>query len=78
MPDPLSIPPYTIHILETGTFGLDGGAMFGSVPKALWARTIPADEANRIEQPDHDPQVPGVKIVPGDQDVQISERYGDA
>ncbi|MCH7521578.1 MAG: MBL fold metallo-hydrolase, partial [Candidatus Marinimicrobia bacterium] len=27
---------------------------------------------------DHDPQVPGVKIVPGEQDVQISERYGDA
>ncbi|MCH7860022.1 MAG: MBL fold metallo-hydrolase, partial [Candidatus Marinimicrobia bacterium] len=27
---------------------------------------------------DHDPQVPGVKIVPGEKDVQISERYGDA
>ena len=49
MPDPLSIPPYTIHVLESGTFGLDGGAMFGSVPKALWERTNPADEANRIE-----------------------------
>ena len=49
MPDPLSSPPYPIHILESGTFGLDGGAMFGSVPKELWERTNPADEANRIE-----------------------------
>lgn len=30
-------------------FGLDGGAMFGIVPRPLWERTNPADEANRIE-----------------------------
>lgn len=29
-------------------FGLDGGAMFGIVPKPLWERTNPADENNRI------------------------------
>lgn len=29
-------------------FRLDGGAMFGVIPKALWHRTCPADEANRI------------------------------
>ncbi|MFC1483754.1 MBL fold metallo-hydrolase [Candidatus Neomarinimicrobiota bacterium] len=40
---------WTVHILKSGTFGLDGGAMFGSVPKALWERTNPADEVNRIE-----------------------------
>lgn len=40
---------WKIHILKSGTFGLDGGAMFGSVPKALWERTNPADEANRIK-----------------------------
>ena len=49
MPDTLSIAPWTIHLLESGRFGLDGGAMFGSVPKALWERNNPADEANRIE-----------------------------
>ncbi len=38
-----------IHLLNSGTFGLDGGAMFGSVPKALWNRTNPADRANRIK-----------------------------
>ncbi len=47
--NPFSIAPWTIHLLKSGTFGLDGGAMFGSVPKALWERTNPADEANRIE-----------------------------
>jgi len=36
-------------VLKSGTFALDGGAMFGSVPKALWERANPADEANRIE-----------------------------
>ena len=48
MPDPLRLGPWTIHPFTSGTFGLDGGAMFGSVPKVLWQRTNPADEANRI------------------------------
>ncbi len=36
------------HALEGGTQRLDGGAMFGVVPKPLWERRIPADERNRI------------------------------
>lgn len=39
----------TLYSIETGYFKLDGGAMFGVVPKALWSRTNPADEQNRIE-----------------------------
>lgn len=39
----------TLHTIETGFFKLDGGAMFGVVPKALWQRTNPADENNRID-----------------------------
>ncbi len=35
-----------IHSLNTGFFKLDGGAMFGVVPKTLWQRTNPADENN--------------------------------
>jgi glyoxylase-like metal-dependent hydrolase (beta-lactamase superfamily II) len=35
--------------IETGTFGLDGGAMFGVVPKPLWEKLHPADARNRIE-----------------------------
>ena len=33
---------------DFGTFRLDGGAMFGSVPKTIWSNKIPADEKNRI------------------------------
>lgn len=33
----------------TSRFRLDGGSMFGVVPKALWEKKAPADEANRIE-----------------------------
>lgn len=35
-----------LHTIETGNFKLDGGAMFGVVPKQLWQRTNPADELN--------------------------------
>ena len=38
-----------LHSIETGNFKLDGGAMFGVVPKVLWERTNPADSQNRIE-----------------------------
>lgn len=35
-----------VFALDTGYFKLDGGAMFGVVPKSLWSRTNPADENN--------------------------------
>ncbi|HMQ00449.1 MAG TPA: MBL fold metallo-hydrolase [Cyclobacteriaceae bacterium] len=35
-----------LHIIDTGYFKLDGGAMFGVVPKVLWSKTNPADENN--------------------------------
>ena len=35
--------------LDDGTFRLDGGAMFGVVPKVLWQKQKPADERNRIQ-----------------------------
>ncbi|MDA8850976.1 MBL fold metallo-hydrolase, partial [Flavobacteriaceae bacterium] len=38
-----------LHTIECGNFKLDGGAMFGVVPKPLWERTNPADAQNRIE-----------------------------
>lgn len=38
-----------LHVIEAGNFKLDGGAMFGVVPKVLWERTNPADENNQIE-----------------------------
>lgn len=38
-----------LYPIETGNFKLDGGAMFGVVPKALWNKTNPADANNRID-----------------------------
>lgn len=35
-----------LHTINTGFFKLDGGAMFGVVPKTIWQRTNPADENN--------------------------------
>ncbi|MTI87064.1 MAG: MBL fold metallo-hydrolase [Balneolaceae bacterium] len=40
--------PFELYTIETGDIKLDGGAMFGVVPKTLWSRGIPADEKNRI------------------------------
>ncbi len=37
-----------LHTIETGHFKLDGGAMFGVVPKTIWNRLNPADDNNMI------------------------------
>ncbi|MBL1215127.1 MAG: hypothetical protein HND52_17310 [Ignavibacteriae bacterium] len=44
----MKIGKYNISLIQTGTFGLDGGAMFGIIPKPLWGKTNPADDKNRI------------------------------
>ena len=38
-----------IHPLNTGNFKLDGGAMFGVVPKSIWQKTNPADANNMCD-----------------------------
>ncbi len=38
-----------LYPIEAGNFKLDGGAMFGVVPKVLWNKTNPADENNMID-----------------------------
>jgi len=38
-----------LYPIEAGNFKLDGGAMFGVVPKSLWQRTNPADNNNMID-----------------------------
>ncbi len=39
---------FELTILSDGTYFLDGGAMFGVVPKPLWEKRAPADDQNRI------------------------------
>lgn len=40
---------FTLHAIGDGLFRLDGGAMFGTVPKVLWDGAKPADALNRID-----------------------------
>jgi glyoxylase-like metal-dependent hydrolase (beta-lactamase superfamily II) len=40
---------FTVHAIQAGGQRLDGGAMFGVVPKPLWEKRIPADARNRIQ-----------------------------
>ncbi|MBA4309344.1 MAG: MBL fold metallo-hydrolase [Chlorobiaceae bacterium] len=44
----MKIGKYKLHIIESGYFRLDGGAMFGIIPKLLWERTNPSDDKNRV------------------------------
>lgn len=44
----MKIGKYELIPLETGSFGLDGGAMFGIIPKPLWQMSNPPDEMNRV------------------------------
>lgn len=45
----MKIGEYELFPVQTGLFKLDGGAMFGVVPKNLWTRTNPSDDLNRID-----------------------------
>jgi glyoxylase-like metal-dependent hydrolase (beta-lactamase superfamily II) len=40
---------FRVSVHDHGSYRLDGGAMFGTVPKTLWAKEIPADAENRIK-----------------------------
>ena len=40
--------PWSFQLLRAGSFRLDGGSMFGVVPKAIWKKLVEPDKANRI------------------------------
>jgi glyoxylase-like metal-dependent hydrolase (beta-lactamase superfamily II) len=44
----LELGRYRLASLLESTFALDGGALFGSTPRAVWERWLPADERNRV------------------------------
>ncbi len=46
--DKIALGEFKIHGLRDGFFHLDGGAMFGVVPKPLWEKKFPSDDQNRI------------------------------
>ena len=44
----MKIGKYDLYSVETSEFGLDGGAMFGIIPKPVWEKKVSADEFNRV------------------------------
>ncbi len=62
----------TLYPIETGNFKLDGGAMFGVVPKSLWQRTNPADTNNMIDM-----SARCLLIEDGDRLILIDTGMGD-
>ena len=61
-----------IHVLNTGFFKLDGGAMFGVVPKSIWQKTNPADSNNMCTW-----ALRSMLIEDGDRLVLIDTGIGD-
>lgn len=62
----------TVRIVRDGGFRLDGGAMFGVVPKTLWQRVKPADERNRIRMATN-----CLLVEAGDELVLVDTGIGD-
>ena len=63
---------FDLFSLSDGFFGLDGGAMFGVVPKPIWERTNPPDERNRIRL-----ALRPLLVVAGQERVLIDTGIGD-
>lgn len=61
-----------LYPLNTGNFKLDGGAMFGVVPKSLWTRTNPADDNNMCDW-----SMRSLLIEDGDRLILIDTGIGD-
>jgi glyoxylase-like metal-dependent hydrolase (beta-lactamase superfamily II) len=61
-----------LHPIETGNLKLDGGAMFGVVPKALWSKVYPADENNLCNW-----AMRCLLAVDGDRKILIDDGIGD-
>lgn len=61
-----------LHTINTGYFKLDGGAMFGVVPKVIWQQTNPADENNLCSW-----AMRSLLIVDGDRKILIDNGIGD-
>ncbi len=61
-----------LYSIPTGHFKLDGGAMFGVVPKSLWSKQYPADENNMIDM-----VMRCLLVVNGDRKILINNGIGD-
>jgi glyoxylase-like metal-dependent hydrolase (beta-lactamase superfamily II) len=69
---PMQIGDYSVQILQDAEFRLDGGAMFGVVPRKLWAKDCPPDGENRIRM-----NMNCVLVDTGSEKVLIETGIGD-
>lgn len=67
----MKIGNYELYSIQTGLFRLDGGAMFGVVPKPLWSKTNPADSSNRIDM-----CMRSLLLVSGDKKIIVDNGVG--
>lgn len=72
MIQPIELGNFRLYSLYDGTFRLDGGAMFGVVPRILWSRNSPPDELNRIRL-----GLRPLLVEAGDQWILIDTGMGD-
>lgn len=78
---------YRWRLLRAGAFRLDGGSMFGLIPRAVWSRACPADDRGRIpvqhncllleRASDPPPPAPGAPITPSPRLILIEAGTGD-
>ena len=61
-----------LHVIETGNLKLDGGAMFGVVPKTIWGKVYPSDENNLCNW-----SMRCLLVVDGDRRILIDNGIGD-
>lgn len=67
----MKIADYQLYPILTSYFRLDGGAMFGIIPKTLWNKKMPADELNRIQMVTR-----SLLLVSGDKRILIDTGNG--
>lgn len=68
----LHLRPMELHVIDTGFFKLDGGAMFGVVPKTLWSKHHPPDEKNLCTW-----AMRCLLVIDGDRRILIDNGIGD-
>lgn len=70
---PLRMGRFELHQVRDGTFALDGGAMFGVIPRPLWEKKHRPDERNRIEL-----ALRCLLIVDGKRKILVDDGMGEA
>jgi glyoxylase-like metal-dependent hydrolase (beta-lactamase superfamily II) len=72
MPPRFDLGDFTLYAISDGLYRLDGGAMFGTIPKIMWDKVKPPDERNRIDM-----CLSCLLVIRGDDKVLIEAGIGD-